>query len=370
MTIMPDSVVFPGQTLAGAGRALKLVAECARIGRRGVIIHGRSLSASGRLARILAEAPPGVEVAALEHAGGEPDLGHLENALQHARKSRAAWIAGVGGGSVLDLAKACAGLFNTGGELNLYHDGAPIESPGVPFIAVPTTAGTGSEATVNAVLTNAQTRQKKSIRNPVLMARVVILDPVLMRGSPERTIACAGLDALTQAIEAYTSRMATWMSDQLGLKAINLIAANLEKVYRNGGDESRLDLLVGSYLAGISFSMARLGVVHGLAHPLGVRYHAPHGLVCGICLPHAVELNREAMGGKYEAIGREIGRDLLGFTREMPGRLGLESPFKGKEIIEQETIIAETLKSWSTAANAKPVTREDVEFLLDRIFQS
>jgi alcohol dehydrogenase class IV len=367
---MPDNIVFPECTLSGAGTALNLIRECARFGTRGVIMHGQSLAKSGGLKSILNNIPDGIDVACWEHGGGEPTLAHLEEALGFAKEHKAEWIVGVGGGSVLDLAKACAGLFNAKNGIVTYHDGAPIETLGVPFIAAPTTAGTGSEATINSVLTNTATRQKKSIRSPFLIAKIVILDPVLLANCPKKTIAYAGLDALTQAVEAYTSRMATWLSDQLGLKAIILVAANLETVYRGGGDEERLNLLIGSYLAGLSFSMARLGVVHGLAHPLGVRYHAAHGLVCGVCLPHAVELNRPAMGDKYEIISREIGGDLLTLTRQLPGRLGVESPFKGQEIIEKEIIIRETLKSWSTSANAKPVTEADVEFLLARLFEN
>ncbi|MDD5482883.1 MAG: iron-containing alcohol dehydrogenase [Kiritimatiellae bacterium] len=366
--IIPAAVVFPGHTISGADAALKLIAECARFGKRGVIVHGRSLAQSGKLKSILDKTPAGLQIACRGHGGGEPTLSHLKDALAFTRECRADWIAGVGGGSVLDLAKACAGLFKAGKELEAYHDGAPIETPGIPFAAVPATAGTGSEATINSVLTNTEKRRKQSIKNPLLIARLVILDHVLLESCPKQTIAYAGLDAFTQAIEAYTSRMACWLSDQLGLKAIGLIAANLEKVYRGGGRAAGKGLLLGSYLAGLSFSMARLGVVHGLAHPLGVRYHAPHGLVCGVCLPHAIELNRPAMGGKYEVMSRTIGGDLLVFTRRLLERFKIASPFKGKEIIAKETVIRETLKSWSTAANAKPVTATDVEFLLKRLF--
>ena len=369
MNIMPDNIVFPEQTLVGANSVIQLVSNCARFGNRGVIIHGRSLVKNGSLQKILDNVSEGVDVACWEHGGGEPSLENLEDAIAFSRNHRADWVAGVGGGSVLDISKACAGLFNSGNKLSIYHDGAPIEAPGIPFVAVPTTAGTGSEATINSVLTNTQTRQKKSIRNPCLIARIVILDPVLLKDCQKQTIAYAGLDAFTQAIEAYTSRMATWLSDQLGLKAIGLIATNLEPVYRGSDDKSRLNLLIGSYLAGLSFSMARLGVVHGLAHPLGIRYHAAHGLVCGICLPYAIELNRSAMGNKYEIISKEIGCDLLSLTRDLQERLQIKSPFKGKEIIEKEVIINDTLKSWSTAANAKPITQTDVELLLLQLFE-
>lgn len=369
MAIMPENVVWPQCTISGAGTVLKLVPECARFGRRGVIMHGRSLARNDILRQILGHTPAGMSVSAWAHGGGEPSLEDLGLALAFAKQHRAEWIAGVGGGSVLDVSKACAGLINAEKSVEVYHDGAPPEKPGIPFIAVPTTAGTGSEATINAVLTNTVRRQKKSIRHPALVARLVILDPDLLAPCPARTVACAGLDALTQAIEAYTSRMATRLSDLLGLEAIGLIARNLETVYGGGSGEARSNLLAGSYLAGLAFSMARLGVVHGLAHPLGVRYHAAHGLVCGVCLPHALELNRPFMGEKYDAMCKATGEDIAAFVRRMLDGFEIASPFRGKEIIEYDIIVSETLKSWSTAANAKPVTAEDVEFLLKKLFE-
>lgn len=370
MTLFPDAIVFPERTLSGAGIILKLLPECSLFGARGVLVHGRSLAQQGELDRILRPAPAGCRVTTWEHAGGEPTLDDLERLRADARAHRAEWVAGVGGGSVLDLAKACAGLSHAPQASSAYHNGAPIEAPGVPFIAAPTTAGTGSEATVNAVLTNTAAGVKKSIRDPRIIARLVLLDPELLAHCPKTVIAHAGMDAFTQAVEAYTSRYATWMSDQFALQAVESIAANLEAVYRGASTACREALLQGSYLGGLGFSMGRLGVVHGLAHPLGLRYHVPHGLVCGVCLPWAIELNREAMGAKYGSLSQAVGGDLLGWTRRTLDRLGMASPFKGRPLADQAAIIKETLPAWSTQANPRPIAAQDVEWLLGRLFRS
>ncbi|MDP2989389.1 MAG: iron-containing alcohol dehydrogenase [Kiritimatiellota bacterium] len=368
MNILPDKIVFPERTLMGAGRAKDLLTECARYGRRGLLVHGRSLATHGVLKSLLQNPPSGMAVATWEHGGGEPALADLDRLLETARKHQADWIAGIGGGSVLDLAKASAGLFHAPQPPEAYHNGAAIETPGLAFAAVPTTAGTGSEATVNAVLTNSATRYKKSIRDDTLMARLVILDPALLQYCPKRVIAYAGMDAFTQALEAFTSRHAVWLSDELGLKALTLIGTHLEVFYRGADPAAAEQVLMGSYLAGLSFAIARLGVVHGIAHPLGVRYHVPHGYVCGVCLPHAVELNRDAMGGKYEQVSRALGRDLLDLIRHLLIQLDMPSPFRGKPIIEKEAIIRETVAAWSTQANPKLITSADVAWLLDRLF--
>jgi alcohol dehydrogenase class IV len=238
----------------------------------------------------------------------------------------------------------------------------------LPFIAAPSTAGSGAEVTVNAVLTNSATGQKKSIRAARLMARIVILDPSLLAACPPQIVAHSGMDAVAQAIEAYCSRYASWFSDSLALEALRLTTANLPAVYANPAGGAARYLMLGSYLAGLALSMARLGVVHGLAHPLGVLYHAPHGQVCAVCLPFALELNRPVIGHKYARMSQAVGGDLLTCVRKLLAHVAIVSPFRGQTLRDEARIVAETLASGSTRANPKPVEAADIQWLLHQLF--
>jgi alcohol dehydrogenase class IV len=199
------------------------------------------------------------------------------------------------------------------------------------------------------------------------MARVVVLDPRLLAGCPPSVIAHSGLDALTQAVEAFTSRHATGWSDRLCLEAMRLLAASLDGFHADPAGPLAEPMLQGSFLAGLGLSMARLGVVHGLAHPLGARLHAPHGQVCAACLPLALAFNREAMGDKYRQASLAVGGDLLETVRALSARLGIQSPLAGRTLPDRDAIIAETLASGSTKANPRPVTANDVAWFLDRL---
>ena len=368
MQTLPATLTLPPRTVSGRGAACALLDECATFGARGVLVHGRSLERSGKLAAILGRAADTRDVLPWRHPGGEPTLDQLEELLSFARAHGALWIAGVGGGSVMDLAKACAGLIEAPLSVQAYQDGVPIEPTRTPFIAVPTTAGTGSESTIVAVFTNDATGLKKSIRHATFMARAVILDPELLEDCPPSIVAASGLDAFVQALESYISVNATWFTDCCALKAIGLIERSLEAVVAGAKDGPVADLLQGSYLAGMALSNARLGVVHGLAHPLGARYHQPHGLVCGVCLPHALAFNHEAAAEKLAKVDELLGKDVLDRTNEMITGMGVVSPFTGAEIIDRESIVREALASGSTAANPRPVTEQDVHDLLDAIF--
>ncbi|MGQ9661791.1 MAG: iron-containing alcohol dehydrogenase family protein [Kiritimatiellia bacterium] len=368
MNVLPENLILPTRTIVRTGSASDLLRESAAFGNRGVLVHGTSLRRSGRLDHILAGTPPGMSLHTWEHKGGEPTVYDLECLREGARQQAVQWVAAVGGGSVLDLGKGCAGLLHASLPVSAYHEGEKIPSTTVPFIAVPTTAGTGSEATPVVVLSNPNRLLKSSIRHPTFMARLVILDPELLSGTPRQVIGQAGLDALTQAIESYLSRMATRFTEQLSLEALQLLFGSLENVYHGASGEPAQRLLEGSYLAGIALANARLGLVHGLAHPLGVRYKVPHGLACAACLVPVLEFNRPFVEEKYGRMSACVGSDLIEAIEQLMNNLALSTPFRGQALRDVDAIVAETLASGSTAANPRPVSQADVQELLSRVF--
>ncbi len=367
MNPLPGTLMTPLETHLCAGAALTTLDACAAFGARGLLVCGHSLERTGRLERILNANRRAAVVQVWRHPGGEPTLGQLELLLETARDHNPDWIAAIGGGSVLDIAKAGAGLLDAPESVRAYHDGAPIPHSHRVFIAVPTTAGTGSEATSVSVLTNSDTGVKKSIRHPSFLARLVLLDPDLLSDCPPEIVAASGMDAFTQAVESYCSKGATWYTDTLALKAAALISASLVRAC-HGEDTARADMLIGSYLAGIALSNARLGLAHGLAHPLGARYRVPHGLTCAACLPQVLVFNRDAMAEKYERLSEAVKMPLLDYVNSLLDTLNIRSPFSGKTLVDRDAIIEETRASGSTKANPRDVTADDISQLLDAIF--
>ena len=366
--ILPNTLVFPQKTITGRGMRSSLFKECQRFGLHGLVLYGAAMEQNGELTTLLSQPPSGMDIQSIRHHGDEPTLQQVAALVKTARNHHADWIAGIGGGSIIDLAKAAAALAYAPHPPTYYHDGGTLPDKGLKFIAMPTTAGTGAEATLNSVLTNEINGAKKSIRAEGMMARIVILDPALLASCPQPVIAASGMDALTQAIEAYTSRNATWLSDTLALQAAKLIATHLEPVYQAPSSPNAEPLLVGSYLAGVALSLARLGIVHGMAHPLGSLYHLPHGVVCAACLPHAIELNRETYQTKYDTLSSAVDGDLLKTILTLMRRINIQSPFPGKPLREADMIVKETLASGSTKANSKLITHADVEWMLTRLF--
>ncbi len=370
MNVLPASLLFPMRTVSGVGQVADLLAECAAFGKRGVLVHGGSLVAGGTLDRILAAKPDGAEVGTWQHPGGEPTLAHVDALREVLCKNPVDWVAAVGGGSVMDVAKAAAGLRDAPLPTVAYHDGEPIPSSNVAYVAAPATAGTGSEATMVSVLTNDDTGVKKSIRHPSHTARLVILDPALLKSCPPALIAASGMDAFTQAVESFLSRGATDLTDMLALQAVEDINNSIETVFNGGDDASREALLRGSFLAGLALSNARLGLVHGLAHPLGARFHFAHGLVCAVCLPLVLRYNREACSEKYAQLEACLGTDIEARVAALNHSMRIANPFAGKALEDRVAAVTETLASGSTKANPRDVDASAANDILDRLFSA
>lgn len=365
----PKELFLPQRTVFYNGAISQLFRECLEFGEKGLIVHGRSFEQTKAQEIIVSQdsQSPHIRFFCRIHHG-EPILEEITQVISAAQIMNASWIAGIGGGSVIDLAKAAAGLYNAKEKPVFYQEGGRLLEKGIPFIAVPTTAGTGAEATPNAVITNKDKRNKLSIRDKSFLAKAVILDPHLLHGLPHSILSYAAMDAFVQAYEAFISKNATWLTDSFALKAIRLINGNIMPAYTSKNEDAFSSLLLGSYLAGIALSHARLGVIHGIAHPLGALYDFPHGLICAVCFVPSIQMNRAAMGEKYEIMSSAVGMDFEMRIQELLEYFHMVSPFKDRELIEKDKIIKDTLSSGSTAANPKLVEQGDVEYLLAKLF--
>jgi alcohol dehydrogenase class IV len=231
---------------------------------------------------------------------GEPTVADVDAAVSLARSEGCDMVIALGGGSAIDAGKAAAGLLTNGGGALDYMEvvgkGRKITKPAAPWIAVPTTAGTGAEATRNAVIASREKHFKASLRSEHLLARVALVDPELTVTCPPPVTAAAGMDALCQLIEAYTSTGANAWTDPIALAGIGEAGRCLLRAYRDGTDlEAREGMSKAALLSGIALSNAGLGAVHGLAAPLGASFPIPHGVVCAALLPHVMAANVRAL---------------------------------------------------------------------------
>lgn len=230
----------------------------------------------------------------------EPAVDEVLLATRKAQATKSDFIIGFGGGSALDTAKAIAALLTNPGDIYDYLEvigkGQPLRQPALPCIAIPTTAGTGSEVTRNAVLASPAHRLKVSLRSPFLLPRLAIVDPQLTLSLPPAITASTGLDALTQLIEPFVSNAANPLTDALCAQGIPRAARSLRRAYQDGADlAAREDMSLVSLFGGMALANARLGAVHGLAGPLGGMFPAPHGALCGRLLPFVIEANLKAL---------------------------------------------------------------------------
>lgn len=278
--------------LFGEGTAASLPDLARTFGTRPLVVAGASRERAAVLVSTL-----WAETFAV---AGEPTVDMVREGARRAQEMDCDVVIAMGGGSVIDAGKAIAALATNGGDplefLEVVGKGRAISSPSLPCIAVPTTAGTGSEVTRNAVLGSPQHGVKASLRSPLMLPRIALVDPELTYGLPPEITAFTGLDALTQLIEPYVSARSNPLVDALCVEGIRRAAGALRSAYHDGADrDARRDMTLASLFGGLALANAGLGVVHGFAAPLGGKWKAPHGALCAALLPHGMAANVGAL---------------------------------------------------------------------------
>ena len=281
----------------GAGSVSQLAQLASDKGRRALVVTGSQPSRVGDCIQSLRDAR-------LRHTlypvAGEPAIDVVNQAKAAALSAGCDLVIGIGGGSVLDSGKAIAALIPNEGEaldyLEVIGKGQTLRQAPIPFIAVPTTAGTGAEVTKNAVLTSPQHRQKVSLRDNRMLADIALLDPMLTGSMPPSVTASTGMDALTQVLEPYVSCFANPLADAFCIQGLRRVGRSLRRVYAAPDDAAaREDMAFASLMGGLALANAKLGAVHGFAGVLGGMYAAPHGAVCAALLPHVIKANIRAL---------------------------------------------------------------------------
>jgi len=339
----------PGKIIFGTGGLSQVGAEAKRLGSKVLVVLGRSaMRKSGALdclTHLLKE--NNLEYIIYENIPSDPTVETVNTGASLARKGNCNLVIALGGGSVLDTGKAISAMVTNEGSVADYQEiegkDRKFKTKPIPFIAIPTTSGTGSEATRNAVITNTKLGLKKSIRDPWLIPELALVDPELTLSLPPHITAICGGDALTQCIESYLGKKSQEITDALALHAIGLIGKSLVKAVKEGKNlEARKDMAMAALLSGLCLSNSGLGAAHALSHPLGVYYKIPHGLSCAVLLPYVMEYNQPVVTKKLAKMAECLGENISSLSETESAQRAVE---KIKEILTAVGI-KENLSEW------------------------
>jgi alcohol dehydrogenase class IV len=282
----------------GPGAVDKIGTLASEFGKRTLVVTGRDSSRANKLVALLRET--GVHAATFS-VSGEPEIFTVESGVALGKKENCDLVVGFGGGSALDTAKVIAAMLANDGDLLDYLEivgrGKPLTKPSLPFIAIPTTAGTGSDVTRNAVLASPEHRLKVSLRSPLMLAKIALVDPELTCDLPPAITARTGMDAITQLIEPFVCLRANPMTDGLCVEGLSHAVRSLRIAFHDGQNKSaREGMALASLFGGLALANAGLGAVHGFAGPIGGMFpDAPHGAICAALLPHVMSANIHAL---------------------------------------------------------------------------
>jgi alcohol dehydrogenase len=327
---LPQTFYNPTRVIWGEGCAAQVGPHAARLGAKKVLVLSDPGVVRAGIPKAVVDSITGAGLEADVYSEVEPDprIEIVEKALEHYRAGGFDVIVAVGGGSAMDTAKAAAILATNPTPLRQYEGWEKFANEPAPLFALPTTVGTASEVTPFLVITDAAAKFKFTIGSPQAAPRIAFLDPLLVLGLPGNVTAATGMDALTHAIESYTSLLSTPLSEGLALHAIRLLSANIRTAVANSHNVAAMNgMLVGASVAGLAFSNTRLGNVHAMAHPLGAFWKIPHGVANALMLPHVMEFNALASPMKMIEIAQAMGEPLpLGVGGLTEHEAGLRAP--------------------------------------------
>lgn len=377
---MTNRMILNETSFFGRGAVNELVPEVLRRGYgKALIVTDAQLVACGVVEKVTAKLDAaGLEYQVFDRVVPNPTIAVVQRGLATFNASGADYLIAIGGGSPQDTCKAI-GIISANPEfedVRSLEGVAPTHSPSVPILAIPTTAGTAAEVTINYVITDEENRRKFVCVDPHDIPLVAFIDADMMDGMPASLKAATGVDALTHAIEGFITRGAWELTDTLHLKAIEIIARSLRSSVA-GLPEAVEDMALGQYVAGMGFSNVGLGLVHGMAHPLGAFYNTPHGVANAILLPHVMRYNAAYTGEKYRQIAQAMGVDVAHAMLEQAREAAIQAvealnrdvgiPASLKEVGVRETDIAELAQAAfddvCTGGNPREAKTEEIEAL-------
>ena len=319
---------IPRRVVIGSGSSAQVGEECQKLGvKKSLIVTDQVMVKLGILEGIKKALEQNkVQFAIYDGVATEPTTDYVEEGLRIYKENKCDFVLAVGGGSPIDTAKAISIMVTNPGSLQNYMGLGKVPKKGAPVVAIPTTAGTGSEVTVFTVITNTKTDVKMLIGSPLALPEVAIVDPLLTISCPRGLTAAVGIDALTHAIEAYVSVKAQPMSDIFCLSAIKLISGNLRQAWANGSNvEAREKTMLGALQAGMAFSNSSVALVHGMSRPVGAYFHVPHGVSIAALLGVVMEFSLIGNPTRYAHIAEAMGEDINGLTDLAAAELGAKA---------------------------------------------
>lgn len=384
---MANRMVWNGTAYFGAGAIKSIPEEAARRGfKKALIVTDKDLIKFGvakRVFDVLEEAGLAYEV--FDSLKQNPTIKNVQDCVAAFKAAGADYMIAIGGGSSMDTAKGAGIIINNPeyADVRSLEGVAPTKHPAVPTFAVPTTAGTAAETTINYVITDEEKRRKFVCVDPHDIPQIAIVDSDMMSSMPKGLAAATGMDALTHAIEGYVTPGAWELSDMFSLKSIQLIADNLRAAVNDGCPQAREKMSLGQYVTGMAYSNVGLGLVHGMAHPLGAFYDTPHGVANALLLPYVMEYNADYTGEKYREIAKIFGVE--GAEKMSPAEyrkaavdavrrlaLDVKIPQKLSELnvkeADLEALTESAFADVCTPGNPRKATKEDILALYKQAF--